>query len=154
MSAARGVISEFRDFILRGNVIDLAVAFIAGAAFTGVVTGLVEFIISPLIAMVGGNPDFSSSLILELNGAKVQFGAFLTQVISFVITMGAVFFIVVKPAGVLQARLDAVAQLKAEKATAEEEAQPHELVAALSEIRIVRDGDGYTFTSEKPAVSS
>lgn len=153
MSAVRGIVTEFRDFILRGNVMDLAVAFIAGAAFTGVVNGLVEFIISPLIAMIGGNPDFSSSLILKLNGAEVKFGAFLTQVIGFVITMAAVFFVVVKPAGVLQKRLDAVAKLKADQDQEDVAAQPQELVAALSQIRIVRDGDGFTFTANGPAAS-
>lgn len=137
MAKTPSIITEFRDFLMRGNVVELAVAFVAGAAFSTVVKSIVEDIISPLIAVLGGKPNFRSSLILELNGAQIMFGAFLTEVIGFVITMAAVFFVIVKPVSALQARLTP-------GETDEAPAEP-ELVTALQQLTIVRDGDGFTF---------
>jgi large conductance mechanosensitive channel len=93
----------FRDFLLRGNVIDLAVAVIIGAAFTAIVTSLVTNIITPLIAAVVGKPDFSY-LILNIGGGKVQYGLFLNAVISFVLMAGVVYFFLVLPINYLLAK--------------------------------------------------
>ena len=86
----------FRDFLLRGNVIDLAVAVIIGAAFTAIVTSLVTNIITPLIAAVVGKPDFSY-LVANVNGGKVEYGLFLNAVISFILMAGVVYFFLVSP---------------------------------------------------------
>ncbi len=86
----------FKAFLMRGNVIDLAVAVIVGAAFTAIVTSLVTNIITPLIAAVVGKPDFSY-LFLMVHGAKVEYGLFLNAVISFVLMAGVVYFFLVSP---------------------------------------------------------
>jgi large conductance mechanosensitive channel len=98
------VIKEFRDFLLRGNVVDLAVAFVMGVAFGAVVNSLVDNLLMPVIAMIIGKPDFSD-LTFTINDAVFRYGAFLTDVISFVAIAGAVFFFVVKPMSALDARL-------------------------------------------------
>jgi large conductance mechanosensitive channel len=90
------VIREFRNFLLRGNIVELAVAFVIGAAFALVVKSLNDNLLMPIIAMIGGKPDFSS-LYFTINGAQFRWGAFLTDVIGFVLTAAAVFFFVVKP---------------------------------------------------------
>ncbi len=90
------MLKGFKDFLMRGNVIDLAVAVIIGAAFTAIVTSLVTNIITPLIAAVVGKPDFSY-LVLTVNGGKVQYGLFLNAVISFILMAGVVYFFLVAP---------------------------------------------------------
>lgn len=108
----------FRDFVFRGNVIDLAVAVIIGAAFAAITNSLVTDIINPLIAAVFGKPDFSA-IVLHLNlhspvaGAKpdatagiIQIGKFLNNVISFVLNAAVVYFVIVLPAKKLIARYD------------------------------------------------
>jgi large conductance mechanosensitive channel len=97
------MLKGFRDFILRGNVIDLAVAVIIGAAFTAIVTALVTDIITPLIAAVVGKPDFSY-LVATVNGGKVQYGLFLNAVISFILMAGVVYFFLVVPINYLLAK--------------------------------------------------
>lgn len=95
---------EFKAFILRGNVIDLAVAFVLGVAFTAVVTSVVENIIAPLITMFGGEPNLRS-LDFTINDAVFGYGDVLTEIINFVILAAVVFFLVVKPMNVLLARV-------------------------------------------------
>lgn len=95
--------SEFRAFVLRGNVIDLAVAVVIGAAFGAVVTSLVENIITPIIAAIGGQPDFSG-LSFTINNSVFQYGLFLNALISFLIIAFVIFFLVVKPINTLMAR--------------------------------------------------
>ena len=90
------MIKGFRDFILRGNVMDLAVAVIIGAAFGAVVTSLVKDVITPLIAALVGKPDFSA-LVLTLNGGRITYGNFLNAVISFLMVSAAVYFFLVLP---------------------------------------------------------
>jgi large conductance mechanosensitive channel len=90
------VIDEFKQFLLRGNVIDLAVAVVLGAAFGMVVTSLVEDIITPIIAAIFGKPDFSG-LTFEINGSVFRYGSFFNAVLSFVLIAAAIFFVVVKP---------------------------------------------------------
>ena len=97
------MLAEFKKFLLRGNVVDLAVAVVIGAAFGAVVTALVEDLITPLIAAVGGEPDFSG-LSFTINGSKFAYGHFINAVISFVIIAAAIFFLVVKPINAIQAR--------------------------------------------------
>ena len=97
------MVKEFRDFILRGNVVDLAVAVVIGAAFGVLVTSLVENIITPIIAAIGGQPDFSA-LDFEINNSVFRYGAFLNAVISFLIIAAVIFFLVVKPMNMLLER--------------------------------------------------
>ncbi|ADB49812.1 large conductance mechanosensitive channel protein MscL [Conexibacter woesei] len=90
------MLKGFKDFISRGNVIDLAVAVVIGAAFGAVVTALVADFITPIIAAIGGQPDFSS-LSFTINGSKFAYGHFINAVISFLIIAAAVYFFVVLP---------------------------------------------------------
>ena len=90
------MLKGFKDFISRGNVIDLAVAVVMGAAFGAVVTALVSDFITPIIAAIGGQPDFSA-LSFTINGSRFAYGHFLNAVISFLIIAAAVYFLVVLP---------------------------------------------------------
>jgi len=93
----------FRDFILRGNVVDLAVAVVIGAAFGNVVAALVKDLITPLIAAVGGQPDFST-IAFTINNSKFMIGDFINSLISFLIIAAVVYFFVVLPVNKLLAR--------------------------------------------------
>jgi large conductance mechanosensitive channel len=97
------MIKEFREFLLRGNVVDLAVAVILGAAFGAVITSFVEDLLTPLLAAVGGEPDFAG-LTFSINGSRFRYGEFINAVVSFLIIGAAVFFLVVKPVNALMAR--------------------------------------------------
>lgn len=99
------MLKGFRDFILRGNVVDLAVAVIMGAAFTSVVNSVSKNIISPIISAVGGKPNFSY-LVLNVHGGKIAYGDFLTDVISFVINASVVYFVIVMPVHQLMQKLN------------------------------------------------
>jgi large conductance mechanosensitive channel len=94
------MLKGFRDFILRGNVVDLAVAVVIGAAFGAIVTALVADIITPLIAAIVQKPDFSY-LILTINGGKIKYGDFLNALISFLLIAGSIYFFVVLPVNTL-----------------------------------------------------
>lgn len=98
------MLNEFRKFVLRGNVVDLAIAVVVGAAFSAVVTGLVKDLITPLLAAIGGQPDFSR-LTFTVNNSKFMYGEFLNAIISFALVSTALFFLVVQPINHLQARL-------------------------------------------------
>jgi large conductance mechanosensitive channel len=89
-----GMLKEFRAFLLRGNVIDLAVAFVIGVAFAAVVTSFVQDLLTPLIAAIFGKPDFSG-LTFTINGSVFRYGAFINAVIAFVLVAAAIFFVVV-----------------------------------------------------------
>jgi large conductance mechanosensitive channel len=97
------VLKEFRQFLLRGNVVDLAVAVIIGVAFGAVVTAFVADLITPLIAAIFGKPSFSD-LTFTINGSRFLYGEFLNAVLSFVLVAAAIFFVVVKPMNALAAR--------------------------------------------------
>jgi large conductance mechanosensitive channel len=97
------MLKEFREFILRGNLVDLAVAVVIGTAFTAVVTALVKDVITPLIGAIGGEPDFSD-LTFTINGSVFRYGDFLNALIAFLIVAAVVFFLVVKPVNALIAR--------------------------------------------------
>lgn len=99
------MLKGFRDFILRGNVVDLAVAVVIGAAFTSIVTSLVTNIINPLLAAIVKQPDFSY-LVLTVNGGKIKYGNFLNSVIEFLLIALVVYFFVVLPLNTLLKRLN------------------------------------------------
>jgi large conductance mechanosensitive channel len=98
------MLKGFRDFILRGNVVDLAVAVILGAAFNAIVTSLVSDVLNPLIAATVGKPDFSS-VILDIHGGHIKIGNFLNATVSFLIVASVVYFAIVLPLNHLMARL-------------------------------------------------
>jgi large conductance mechanosensitive channel len=120
------MIKEFREFVLRGNVVDLAVAVVIGAAFGAVVTAFVGDIVTPLIAAIGGKPDFSQ-LTFTINGSKFKYGDFFNAVISFLIIAAVIFFLVVKPLNALSARRKSGEEPEPEA--------PAEDVVLLTEIR-------------------
>ena len=97
------LLKDFRAFILRGNLVDLAVAVVIGTAFTAIVTAFVKDIITPLIAAIGGKPDFSN-LAFTINGSRFAYGDFINAAISFLIIAAVVFFFVIKPVNALLAR--------------------------------------------------
>lgn len=94
------MLKEFRDFVLRGNVVDLAIAVVIGAAFGALVTELVSSFITPLIAAIGGKPDFSA-LDFTINGSRFTYGVFLNALVSFLIIAAVVFFLIVRPLNAL-----------------------------------------------------
>ncbi len=96
----RGIADEFKQFLLRGNVVDLAVAVVLGAAFGAVVIAFVENLVTPLIAAIGGQPNFAD-IDFTINGSTFGIGLFLNALISFVIVAVVIFFFVVKPMNVL-----------------------------------------------------
>jgi large conductance mechanosensitive channel len=121
------VLKEFRDFLFRGNIVELAVAFVMGLAFAAVVNSLVENLLLPVIAMIIGKPDFSD-LTFTINDAVFRYGAFITDVIQFVAIAAAVFFFVVKP---IQAMLARWRREPIEEGMPDEERRHQELLAAL-----------------------
>jgi large conductance mechanosensitive channel len=94
----------FKQFLLRGNVLDLAVAVIIGAAFGAVVTALVKDLITPIIAAIAGKPDFSG-IVFTVNGSKFLIGDFINAVVSFLLIVAAVYFFVVLPVNRVVARM-------------------------------------------------
>jgi len=99
------MLKGFRQFMLRGNVVDLAVAVVIGGAFGAVVTALVKDLITPLLAAVGGKPDFSA-IVFTVNGSKFLIGDFINAIVSFVMIGAAIYFFVVTPVNALQARIN------------------------------------------------
>ncbi|HEX7633370.1 MAG TPA: large conductance mechanosensitive channel protein MscL [Candidatus Saccharimonadales bacterium] len=97
------MLKDFKKFILRGNTVELAVAVVVGAAFGAIVTALVKDMITPLIAAIGGKPDFSN-LTFTLNHSKFLYGDFINAVISFLIIAAVVFFLIIQPINKLTAR--------------------------------------------------
>ena len=97
------VLKDFKAFILRGNVLDLAVAVVIGVAFTAVITALVTDLITPLVAAIFGSHDFSS-LTFTVNNSVFRYGAFLNALLAFVLVAAALFFLVVVPANALVQR--------------------------------------------------
>ena len=124
--AIKDVVSGFRDFIARGNVIDLAVAVVIGAAFTGVVQAFVKDILTPLIAAIFGKQDFSS-LTFTINGSEFRYGDLVNAVINFVLVAAAIYFFVVVPMNHLLSRL--------KRNTEPESEAPAPDVLLLTEIR-------------------
>src|SRR5215475_897302 len=90
------MLKEFRDLLLRGNIVELAVAFVLGVAFGALITSFVDNLLMPIVAMIFGKPDFRD-LTVTINDAVFRYGAFLTEAIAFVSIAAAVFLFVVKP---------------------------------------------------------
>jgi large conductance mechanosensitive channel len=132
MGEIPGILKEFRDFVLRGNVVDLAVAIVIGTAFTDLVKVFVASFISPLISMFVGKSGLVD-LDFTINGADFLYGAFLQAVLTFVTIAAVVFFLVVKPMNLLLARM----RRQDEPASA----APAEDIVLLTEIRdVLREG--------------
>jgi large conductance mechanosensitive channel len=97
------MLKEFRQFILRGNLVDLAVAVVVGTAFTALVNSLVKSLITPLIAAVFGKHDFSN-LVFTINGSRFLYGDFINALITFLTVSAVMFFLVIKPVNALMER--------------------------------------------------
>jgi len=97
------MLKGFKEFMLRGNVIDLAVAVIIGGAFGAVVTALVKDLLTPLVAAIGGKPDFSA-IAFEVNGSRFLIGDFINALVSFLMIGAAIYFFIVAPLNALNAR--------------------------------------------------
>ena len=97
------MLKGFKQFLMRGNVIDLAVAVVIGAAFGAVVTALVKDLITPLIAAIVGKPDFSA-IVFAINGSKFLIGDFINALVSFLLVSAAIYFFVVVPVNAVTAR--------------------------------------------------
>lgn len=94
---------DFKEFLLRGNLVDMAVGIVIGVAFASVVTALVADLITPLIAAIGGKSDFGN-LAFTLNGSRFAYGSFVNALIAFLVIAAVVFFLVVKPVNALMSR--------------------------------------------------
>ena len=94
------MLKEFKQFLLRGNVVDLAVGVVIGAAFGTIVTSLVTDILTPFIAAIAKAPDFNG-LTFAINGSRFMYGHFINTLISFLLVSGSVFFFVVRPMNIL-----------------------------------------------------
>jgi large conductance mechanosensitive channel len=124
------MLREFKEFLFRGNIVELAVAFVMGVAFAAVINSLVENLVMPIIAAIIGKPDFSD-LTFTINDAVFRYGAFITAVIQFVAVAAAVFFFVVKPVDAMLARRR---REPIEEGMPDEERRHQELLAALARI--------------------
>jgi len=143
------MIKGFKEFIMRGNFVDLAVAVVIGAAFGAVVTALVADIITPIIAAIGGQPDFSK-LTFTINKSTFLYGAFINSVISFVIIAAAIYFLVVVPLNKLAERR--AARLAAGEPATDEPQEKSEDVVLLEQIRdlLQAQAGGAPTTTVKP----
>lgn len=121
------MLKGFKEFISRGNVIELAVGVIIGNAFKDIVDSLVKNVINPLIGMIFGKPDFSNVLIFAFNGSELKFGVLLTAVINFLLTAFALYFFLVLPMNALAKRT--------KKAEDEAPKEASDEVKLLTEIR-------------------
>jgi large conductance mechanosensitive channel len=124
------MLKEFRDFLLRGNIVELAVAFVLGVAFGALVTSFVDNLLMPVVGMIIGKPDFRD-LTFTINSSVFRYGSFLTDLIAFAAVAAAVFFFVVRPLNALMNRM----RSPAEEGLPDEERRHRELLAALSQIR-------------------
>lgn len=97
------MLKGFKEFIMRGNVIDLAVAVVIGAAFGAVITSFVTDILNPLIAAIVGKPDFSA-FVVSVNGSPIKYGLFLNALIAFLLVAAAIYFVMVAPMNHWKAR--------------------------------------------------
>lgn len=128
-----GIIAGFRDFVARGNAIDMAVGIVIGAAFTAVVTAIVEKVINPLIAGLVGQPNFDQVLAFKVGSATVQPGAILTALVNFLLIAAAIYFLIVVPMNKIAAAATLLAQGKAKEEEAPAVIDPN--TALLQEIR-------------------
>ena len=144
------MLKEFKEFIARGNVVDLAVAVIVGAAFTGVIKALTDNILMPIIAIVFGKQNFDDALIFTANNANIRIGAFITALVNFLIIAFAMF-LVVKAINKMNELGDKLRKQKEDEA-AEEEQTELELLAEIRDALVGRSGStGGTGTGGSPA---
>lgn len=123
------MLQGFKDFIMKGNVVDLAVAVVIGAAFAQVVNAVVEAILMPLIAALFGAPSFDDWFVLDINGVAVRFGVLLTALVNFLLIAAAIYFLIVMPMNkMIEARNRRLGIDPAEEEVSED-------VALLTEIR-------------------
>ena len=101
------MVQEFRDFIAKGNMIDIAVGFIMGAAFTALIGSLVNDVLMPIIAIPFGEPNFDA-IVWTVNDSEILIGAFVTQLVAFLLIAVAVFLFIVKPYNAYRNRMEAV----------------------------------------------
>jgi large conductance mechanosensitive channel len=120
------MLKEFKDFAMKGNLIEIAVGLVMAIAFLAVVTSLVEHVIMPIVGIVFGEPNFDSTMIVTINDSQIRFGSFVQAVVVFLATAAGVFYLVVKPYNAIRAR-----QKKGEEAPVE----PSDEVKLLTEIR-------------------
>lgn len=132
------MLKGFRDFVLRGNVIDLAVAVVIGAALGAVVTALVDNIINPLIAALVGKPDITQVGTFTINGANFSIGAVLQAILNFIFVAAAVYFVLVAP-------MNRLAEMRKQGEEPAPEA-PSEEVLLLTQIRDLLGGADTTVT--------
>jgi large conductance mechanosensitive channel len=123
------ILKEFKDFVTRGNLIDLAVAFVIAVAFGAVLKGFVDFLVMPLIAAIFGQASFDG-LTATINGAVIPYGSFLTALVNFLLVAAAVFFFLVKPYDMWRAR-----KAKAQEAAPAAALEPAEEILLLRQIR-------------------
>jgi large conductance mechanosensitive channel len=133
-------VKGFREFLTRGNLVELAVAVVIGTAFTAVVTAIVVDLITPLIAAIGGKPDFNS-LTFTINHSTFRYGAFFNALLSFLIIAAVVYFLVLKPLAALLARM-----------TRNKEATERDCPECLSSIPIAATRCKYCTAEVAPAV--
>src|SRR6516162_6497281 len=138
------MLTDFKKFILRGNVVDLAVAVVVGVAFAAVVTAFVNDLITPLIAAIFGKPNFSD-LSFTLNHSKFRYGSFINALLSFLIIATVVFFAVVVPLTALMRRLNVLPK-------DEPEPETHPCPECLSDIPVAARRCAFC-TSEVPAAA-
>ncbi len=121
------MLGEFKDFLMKGNIVELAIAFVMGVAFAAVVNSLVDNIVMPIVAMIIGKPDFSG-LTFTINDAVYRYGAFITDVIQFVAIAAAVFFFIVRPMAAMMNRMKGREETEE---ISDDERRHQELLAAL-----------------------
>lgn len=136
----KSLMGEFKEFIMRGNMMDLAIAVVIGVAFGAVINALVQDIIMPIIGIFGGKPNFDAYYWV-VNGSQIKFGSFLTALVAFVIIAAVIFFAVIKP-------LNALLSLRKKAAV---EATTRECPYCLSEIPVKATRCAYC-TAEVPAM--
>jgi large conductance mechanosensitive channel len=129
------MLKEFKDFLMRGNLIELAVAFVMGVAFAAVLNAFVTDIVTPIIGAIVGKVDFSN-LTFTIHKSRFLYGSFITAAIQFVTIAAAVFFFIVKPVQMALARRSA--RDAEEEAPSDEERRHQEVLAALRAIAVTR----------------
>jgi large conductance mechanosensitive channel len=129
------MLQEFKDFLMKGNLIELAVAFVMGVAFAAVLNAFVTDIVTPIIGAIVGKVDFSN-LTFTIHKSRFLYGSFITAAIQFVTIAAAVFFFIVKPVQMVLARR--TARDAEEEAPSDEERRHQEVLAALGVIAASR----------------
>ncbi|MBD3689121.1 large conductance mechanosensitive channel protein MscL [Nanchangia anserum] len=129
------MIGGFREFITRGNAVDMAVGIVIGAAFTTVIKTIVDKFINPLIAGIVGQPNFDHVLQFHVGAATVQPGAIITAVVNFLLVAAAIYFLIVVPMNKLNALSVLAAKRKADEDAAAEEKTVDPQTALLQDIR-------------------